>query len=144
MFPVRFADIDHAGIVYYPVYYHYFHVAFEEMFRDRLGAAGYASLLNDRKIGFPAVSSSCTYRAPLRFGDDVEIILLVTKVGQKSVTFGYRASRLTDSQSEPVADGEIVCAVLDFASFRAIAVPDDLRRLFLELLQDSQVKPELS
>ena len=35
--PVRFADVDHAGIVYYPRFFHYFHVAFEELWRARIG-----------------------------------------------------------------------------------------------------------
>ena len=34
---IRFGDIDHAGIVYYPRFLHYFHVALEEFFGQQLG-----------------------------------------------------------------------------------------------------------
>ena len=34
--PVRFADVDHAGIVYYPRFFHLFHLAFEELWRARV------------------------------------------------------------------------------------------------------------
>ena len=88
--PVRFADVDHAGIVYYPVFFHYFHVAFEELFIARMGAHSYVELLDRDRIGFPAVSSSCDFKAPLRFGDTVEIELAVERLGEKSITFHYR------------------------------------------------------
>ena len=35
--PVRFGDVDHARIVYYPRFFHFCHVAMEEAFRDALG-----------------------------------------------------------------------------------------------------------
>ena len=85
--PVRFADVDHAGIVYYPRFFHYFHVAFEEMFIARLGGgdvAAYQRVLDERKIGFPAVHAEADYKAPLRFGDLLEIELTVPHVGTKS------------------------------------------------------------
>ena len=53
---VRFGDIDHAGIVYYPRISNYFHVAFEEFFSDRVGLP-YHELLDERRLGFPAVRS---------------------------------------------------------------------------------------
>ena len=33
---IRFGDIDRAGIVYYPRFMHYFHVALEEFFASEL------------------------------------------------------------------------------------------------------------
>jgi 4-hydroxybenzoyl-CoA thioesterase len=133
--PVRFADVDHAGIVYYPRFFHYFHLAFEELIRARLGQRAYLALLDERKIGFPAVRAACDYRAPLRFGDDVAIELSITRLGGRSITFGYRAVRLRDGEPEvPCADGEVIVAVTDLAAFRAVPLPPDLRSLFLELV----------
>src|SRR5262249_28097750 len=84
--PVRFADVDHAGIVYYPRYFHYFHLAFEELWRARMGARAYSDLIDRRNIGFPAVRAECEFSAPLRFGDSAEIELTVAKLGGKSIT----------------------------------------------------------
>lgn len=136
--PVRFADVDHAGIVYYPVFFHYFHVTFEEMFRERMGARAYVELLDERKIGFPAVSSRATYSAPLRFGDEVEVEMSITRLGTKSITFAYRATRAGDRVL--AAEGEVVCAVVDLSAFQAVAIPDDLRTFFLEISETGQVK----
>ena len=138
-FPVRFADVDHAGIVYYPRFYHYFHVAFEEFFRLRMASGAYLDLIDKRRIGFPAVRTECDYRAPLRFGDLVRVDMEIERLGGKSIRFRYRARR-AEGRSGPagelVAEGLVVCAVTDLAQFRAIDIPGDLKTLFLELVAD--------
>jgi 4-hydroxybenzoyl-CoA thioesterase len=131
--PVRFADVDHAGIVYYPVFFHYFHVAFEELFVARMGARAYVDLLDRDRIGFPAVSSRCDFKAPLRFGDTVEIELTVERLGEKSITFAYRVWKGDHSAGQLAAEGQTVCAVVDLSAFRAIAIPDRLRPMLDEL-----------
>jgi 4-hydroxybenzoyl-CoA thioesterase len=138
--PVRFADVDHAGIVYYPVFYHYFHVAFEELFRQRMGAGAYVELLDRRRIGFPAVETRCRYLSPLRFGDEVTVELAVRELGHRSMTFAYRAVRAADEVLS--AEGEVVCAIVDLERFRAVPLPDDLRRFFLEFSERGRVKPD--
>ena len=139
-FPVRFADVDHAGIVYYPRFYHYFHVAFEEFFRQRIGPAAYLEILDRRRIGFPAVRSECDYRAPLRFGDLVAVEMWIDRLGERSIRFSYRAIREgpTAPAGEVCAEGRVVCVVTDLAQFRAVELPSDLRQLFLELVVDPE------
>ena len=147
--PVRFADVDHAGIVYYPVFFHYFHLTFEEFFRQRMGQRAYVDLLDEQRIGFPAVRSECEYRGPLRFGDTAEIEMSVAKLGNRSITFrfcvyrdggedestGERSDSATRSARVLAAEGTTVCAVVDLESFRAVQVPAFLRQL-LEPLTD--------
>lgn len=138
-FPVRFADVDHAGIVYYPRFYHYFHVAFEEFFRAKMSSGAYVELIDRRRIGFPAVRTECDYRAPLRFGDLVRVEMRIARLGGKSIRFAYRALRAegrSGPADEVVAEGIVICAVTDLAQFRAVDIPDDLRTLFLELVAD--------
>src|SRR5262245_22851126 len=114
--PVRFADVDHAGIVYYPLYFHYFHLAFEEFFRERMGAESYRDLLDVRRIGFPAVRTECDFRAPLRFGDRFAVDLEVERLGKKSVTLAYRVSKVGSGTT--AAEGKVVVAVTDLDAFR--------------------------
>lgn len=132
--PVRFSDVDHAGIVYYPVFFHYFHVAFEELFRDRLGARAYVDVIERERIGFPAVSARCDYRAPLAFGDTVRIELSISRLGDSSATFRYRALRVaSDGDDVLAAAGEVVCAIVDLEKFQSVTTPEWLRAMFLEL-----------
>jgi 4-hydroxybenzoyl-CoA thioesterase len=129
--PVRFSDVDEARIVYYPMFFHYFHLAFEELFRARFGPDGMARILNQERIGFPAVHAECDFRSPLRFGDEADIELCVERVGNKSLTFVYRVSRAADGKVS--AEGRVICAVTDLNRFRAVDIPPALRSLFLEL-----------
>jgi 4-hydroxybenzoyl-CoA thioesterase len=129
---VRFDDVDHAGIVYYPRFFHYFHVAFEEMFIERLGAgssAAYQRVLDERRIGFPAVHAEADFKAPLRFGDLFEVELTAPHVGQKSIGFVYGARKVDDARTL-AAEGRVTTAVISMDTFRAVALPDDLRPLF--------------
>ena len=131
--PVRFADIDHAGIVYYPRYFHLFHLAFEELWRARIGPRAYSELIDRDRIGFPAVRADCEFKLPLRFGDTAEIAVSISRLGAKSITFRYRVSR-----SEPralCAEGTVVCAVVDLARFVSIAVPERVVAMLGDLVE---------
>jgi len=144
--PVRFADVDHAGIVYYPVFFHYFHVAFEEFWRARLGARAYVDLLDRDRVGFPSVRAECEYKAPLRFGDVIDIDMTVDRLGARSVAFRFQVYRRDDSddaaRTDPTrvlaAEGTNVCAVVDLARFRAIPVPDRVREQLAPLIAGSE------
>ena len=131
--PVRFSDVDHAGIVYYPRFFHYFHLAFEELWRARIGPRAYSELLDRDRVGFPAVRAECEFKAPLRFGDDCEIEVAVSRLGGKSITFHYRVYRAGDRQL--CADGSVVCAVVDLARFVAVDVPERVRAMLADLVE---------
>jgi 4-hydroxybenzoyl-CoA thioesterase len=135
--PVRFSDVDHAGIVYYPRFFHLFHLAFEELWRARLGAHAYRDLLDRDHVGFPAVRAECDFRGPLRFGDTAEIELSVARLGGKSLTFRYRVFRAADGSGPRTlaAEGLVVSAVVDLAKFVAIAVPDRVTALLADLVE---------
>jgi 4-hydroxybenzoyl-CoA thioesterase len=130
--PVRFADVDHAGIVYYPRFFHYFHVAFEELFRARIGPRAYVDLLDKDRVGFPAVRAEAEYQAPLRFGDTAEIAVSVERLGRSSITFAYQVTRQEDGQA--CATGKVVCAVVDLARFVSIPVPETIVALLSDLV----------
>jgi 4-hydroxybenzoyl-CoA thioesterase len=133
--PVRFSDVDHAGIVYYPRFFHYFHLTFEELWRQRLGAKAYVDLLDHDGIGFPAVRAECDFKGPLRFGDDANIGLTVTKMGGSSIHFRYRVYRAgaTSADDALCADGKVICAVVDLQRFTAIPTPDKILQLLANL-----------
>jgi 4-hydroxybenzoyl-CoA thioesterase len=146
--PVRFADVDHASIVYYPRFFHYFHTAFEEFFRARLGSRSYVALLDEERIGFPAVSAHCDYKSPLRFGDTMAIDMTVERLGERSITFRYRVYRCAEpghgdadagsagrdgDGAVLAAEGTTTSAVVDLDAFRSTPIPARLRELFAAL-----------
>lgn len=141
--PIRFADVDHAGIVYYPRFFHMFHLAFEELWRARIGARAYAALLDTDRVGFPAVRAECDFKGPLTFGDVADIELSIARLGAKSITFRYRIYRAAEPASEATpareralcAEGQVVTAVVDLARFVAIAIPDRVRAMLADLVE---------
>jgi 4-hydroxybenzoyl-CoA thioesterase len=134
---VRFADVDHAGIVYYPRFFHYFHVAFEELWRARVGPQAYSALIDRDRIGFPAVRAECDFKAPLRFGDTAEIEVTIPRLGTKSITFRYRVYRAAVTPDTRVlcAEGQVVCAVVDLARFTAVAIPEHVTEMLRDLVE---------
>jgi 4-hydroxybenzoyl-CoA thioesterase len=133
--PVRFADIDHAGIVYYPRFFHLFQLAFEELWRARRPPRGYADLLDVDRFALPAVRAECDFKAPLRFGDMAEIELTVARIGVKSITFRYRVYRAEEGERTLCADGKVVAAAVDMTRFAGVAVPEGVVALLQDLVE---------
>ncbi|HSD88912.1 MAG TPA: thioesterase family protein [Kofleriaceae bacterium] len=131
--PVRFADIDHAGIVYYPRFFNFFHIAFEELWRARIGPKAYSDIIDRDRIGFPAVRAECDFKAPLRFGDTAEIEVSIPRLGAKSITFRYRIYRSGDRVL--CAEGQVICAVVDLAKFVAVTIPEHVTAMLRDLLE---------
>jgi YbgC/YbaW family acyl-CoA thioester hydrolase len=119
---VRFGDCDPAGIVYYPVFFHYFHVALEEFFAARCGIA-YHKLMSDERLGFPTVKTEAEFFAPLRYGDEFAVSVAVSQTGRSSATFVYSLTRGGElcARSRNVH----VCTNLD--TMRAVPLPEKYR-----------------
>jgi len=123
---VCFADIDNAGIVYYPRFLHYFHVAIEEFFGAELHI-DYAEVVNKHRLGFPTVHLQSNFLNPLRFGDRVEVEIKVLDIGRTSVKFGYSVFKAgRDNILVVVGYNVMVCLNLD--SFTKTEIPDWLRQ----------------
>jgi YbgC/YbaW family acyl-CoA thioester hydrolase len=85
---IRFDDVDGAGIVYYPQFFHLCHEAFEDLF-DEIGPVSYPELIRDRRQGFPTVAIASNFLSPLAYGDVARVTLSVKKLGRTSVVMHY-------------------------------------------------------
>jgi 4-hydroxybenzoyl-CoA thioesterase len=127
---VRFGDCDPAGIVYYPVFFHYYHIALEEFFAARCGIT-YHDLREHERLGFPTVKSEAEFFVALTDGDKVTVEMDVLRVGHSSVTFVYRLMR--DGQLCARAVNVNVC--LDMDARRGVAIPEKYRRVLTALAE---------
>ena len=132
---IRFGDIDHAGIVYYPRFLHYFHVALEEFFGQELGV-DYPVLVNEHRIGLPTVHLETDFNQPLRYGDQIEVEVRLLKIGRTSITFGYRVFRQGDTEPRTVGHNVTVC--LDMETFKKKEIPDWLHQRLKTKLNTDQ------
>ena len=123
---VRFGDVDKAGIVYYPVIFHYLHVAQEEFFDGYVGVP-YHRLIEEERLGFPTVRDSTDFYKPLRYGDTLEITVHISGVGVSSATFEFRV-RKKGSDQLLVSSSEVKVAI-NMDTWEKTAIPEKYRRL---------------
>jgi len=120
--PVRFDDVDAAGLVFFGRFTSYCHEALEALFEAFPG--GYVSLVTKRRVGFPVVHLEADFRSAIRYGDVIRVAVDVLALGTRSVTFGFTITRVDGS---PVASLKQVCATTDLTTLKAVPIPGDLR-----------------
>ena len=85
---VEFGDTDMAGIIHFSSYYRYMEEAEHSFFRS-LGLSVMQKREDGVVVGWPRVSASCSFEAPARFEDELEIQVSVERKGVKSLTMRY-------------------------------------------------------
>lgn len=125
---VQWQDTDLAGIIHFSNYFRYM----EEAQTDFLSANGldYRPGGADYTFVLPRVSSSCEFKKPVTFRDEIDVYLRVMKVGQSSIHYEFSFH----CRGEEVASGKLseVCVVPDGnGGFRSIDLPAKLRKILL-------------
>ena len=126
--PVRFEEVDAAGIVFFGRYVTYAHEAMEHFFGGLEG--GYPHLIRKRKIGLPAVDLHFRFVRPASFGDRIDIETRTLRLGNRSAVLGYRMS----TGGELVAEAEHTVVTTDLSEMKSIDMPEDVRRIFAQHL----------
>ena len=123
---VRFGEVDHAQIAYYPRLFHFCHLAMEDFFEKELSLP-YDRVINERRVGFPAVHVDADFRSPMPFGAELSISVSFTRLGRSSVTtrYGFR-----DGDGTDCAEVTITTACVDMDAFQSRQIPDDFREAF--------------
>jgi acyl-CoA thioester hydrolase len=124
---IEFADTDMAGIVHFANFFRMMEVTEHAFFRS-LGLSIHSHEAG-ATTGWPRVSATCGYRAPLRFEEEVEIHLLVAEVRSRAIRYEFVFRKAADSTE--VARGEVVtvCAGVEQATGKLAArpIPDNVR-----------------
>ena len=124
---VRFGDVDKAGIVYYPVILHYLHVAQEDFFTDYVRVP-YHRMIEEERLGFPAVSDSTEFIKPIKYGDILEIMVYVSHVGKSSITFKFRVHE-KESRELLVRSSQTKVAV-NMDTWEPVQIPEKYHAIF--------------
>ena len=120
---VQFAETDMAGIVHYANYFRWMEEVEHALFRS-LGLS--VAMTHDGvELGWPRVNVGCEYYSPLRFEDEVELRLRVTKVGGKSLS--YEVDFLLDGKVTALGKSTSVCCAQTPEGMKAIEIPADMR-----------------
>jgi len=140
---VEFSETDMAGIVHFSNFFRMMEAAEHAFFRS-MGFSIHQTE-DGATIGWPRVSVSCDYRAPLKFEDDVEIHLLVSEVRARSIRYQFIFRKPIDGIE--VAHGTIaaVCATVDKTTGKLIPmlIPERIREKITEAPPEL-LKPSLA
>jgi len=131
--PVRFADCDPAGIVFYPRYLEMFNGLVEDWFREELHSS-LTEIVTNRGFGIPTVHLEVDFVAPSRFDEMLSATLTVRSLGTSSMGLDI-IFRGPDSGDR--VRGMVVLVFIDRALHRPIAWPNDLRARILEFQTDA-------
>lgn len=131
---VEFCETDMAGIVHFANFFRWM----ESTEHAFLRSLGFSVHTNEpgASTGWPRVKVGCEYLKPLRFEDEVEAVLSLKEVRNRSVCYGFEFRR--GPGGEVVARGEVVAvhAGVNAASgeLQACLIPEPLRAQLLEKL----------
>ena len=116
----RWADNDAYGHVNNTVYYEWFDSAVNAWLVEQ----GMLDIANGDPIAL-VVETRCTYAAPLKFPQMVEIGLAVAELGRSSIR--YRIGIFAGDATEAAAEGEFVHVVVDRTTRRPAPIPIEWR-----------------
>ena len=121
---IQFAETDMAGIVHFANYFRMMEEVEHAFFRS----LGLSVVMTHEALdlGWPRVSAACEYFGPLRFEDEVELVMRVTKVGEKS--FNYEVEFLQADRRVALGKMTSVCCEMLDKGMRSIRIPDGVRR----------------
>ncbi len=131
---VEFGDTDMAGIVHFAKFFTYLEAA-EHAFLRSLGI----SVVMDWEgvpLGLPRVSASCDYLRPARFADELEIRVLVRRLGRSSITYTFEVFKDDDA----LARGQITavfCHHIPGHVMESIDIPDAIRAKLVPYLESA-------
>lgn len=129
--PIRFEEVDAAGIVFFARFLGFAHEAMEQFFGGL--PSGYAFLILNRRVGLPAVKVNMSFHAPVKYGDVLRIETSTSHLGNRSATLRYRMIRERDGVLSAEVEHTIVTTNLE--TLKSCVMPDDVRAILTEHLE---------
>lgn len=121
-----------AGIVHFSKYFCYVEYAEHEFFR-KLGFS-VTQKYGDLQYGWPRVKVMAEFLRPLRFEDELEIRILLTKISSRSLGYEFSISKSSDQTIAATGSYTTVCVVHKAdGDFRSAHLPEELSKLFKSL-----------
>lgn len=121
---IRFGDTDPYGVVYFASYFRYCHHGVEEFLRKH-GLPPHELFRNqDEGFGLPIVGAACDFYRPVKYGDELRLVVSVEKIKEKALTLGFRFFH--KDRTEEVAKGQATLVAID-RNWKSRPLPERLR-----------------
>lgn len=119
---VRFNECDPQGVVFYANYLMYLDVALTEFWRELLGS--YSAMV-EAGVDMMVAEANIRYHAPARFGDELDLLMRVARIGTTSSVLAIDVERAADGAR--LAEGELRHVFVGSRSLEKVAIPARLR-----------------
>jgi len=116
---VRYHECDPQGVVFNANYLTYFDVTMTELWRE-LG--GYQAMV-EAGVDMVVAEAQILYRSPLRFDDEFEAEVEVSRLGETSMTVEILLAR----DGEATADGELRYVFVASGKGEKASIPESIR-----------------
>jgi acyl-CoA thioester hydrolase len=120
---VQFSETDMAGIVHFANFFRWMEEVEHAFFRSQ--GLSVSMTHEGQHLGWPRVSTACEFFGPVRFEDEVELKLRVTKVGEKS--FNYEVAFGIGGRRVALGKMTSVCCVLEGGAMRSTPIPAEFK-----------------
>jgi 4-hydroxybenzoyl-CoA thioesterase len=124
---VRFHHCDPAGIVFYPQYFYLLHET-QEDFLAHIGHPEHVLIASG--LGVPIVDLKTEFLGMCRYGDEIEISLGLTRIGNASIGMRYEIHSCPPTPDggpvlKLIANSVVVCSEVPHG--KVLPIPDGLR-----------------
>ncbi|MBO6846482.1 MAG: acyl-CoA thioesterase [Maricaulis sp.] len=128
---VGFADVDPAGIVFYPRYFEMINATIEDWFRS-IGY-GFDQMIMQDGFGVPTATIQVDFKAPSRLDDLVELELQLVRLGRSSI--GLQINIQCEGELRAVVQQTLVFIRME--GNKPVRIPDSLRAGIERSMEDS-------
>lgn len=121
-FRIRYSEVDAQRIVFNAHYLTFYDSAITEYFRGL--PYDYMGQVEQMGQDFHVVRTLVEYKAPIRFDEEIDVMVRVARLGRSSVTFALEIhGRAADDLR---ATGEVVWVNTDTSTHRSAPIPEQL------------------
>ena len=130
---VEFSETDLAGIMHFTNFYRWMEICEHEFLRS----LGLSVDMEDENghFGWPRVKTSCRFKRPLRFEEEVEVKLFINEMRDRSIAYTFQFWKDEHGERVKAAVGEVVAACVRFdqasCSMTPILIPEIVRSKIL-------------
>ena len=132
---VEFSETDLAGIMHFTHFYRWMEICEHEFLRS-LGLSVDMEDENGR-FGWPRVKTTCRFKRPLRFEEEVEINLIVTELRDRSISYAFQFWKDEAGERVKAAVGEVVAACVRFDQVTGTMTPIHIPEVFRDKVQQA-------
>jgi 4-hydroxybenzoyl-CoA thioesterase len=123
---IRFAELDPAGIVFYPEYFRMFNDLFEDWIEQAIGVDFPLQFSKHQRM-FPMVHGEIDFKQPRVMGQRLKLAFVLTGLGRSTIRYSIVGNDGDENGGSEILRGQFVTCMASKTSGKSLALPDDMR-----------------